>query len=304
MLDLKPVTPSARPQIQPFLDEWAIEHSDSSFGSLCIWQEGYDIRYDIVDDALFLHSRDGDKPPILRPPFTLKKGVGMAKALVLAEAHFAEIGANVLYGSVAQAHMEAMEAAFPGKYVFEPKRDFFDYVYNSTDLILLSGGKYHAKRNHISAFRSANADEFAYERYDKAAHCKECMEMYELWLSGKDKTSPGLEQERLAVIQALINADELGLVGGVIRVFGKVEAFTFGERIAGDMAIIHVEKANGDIRGLYPFINQQFVENEFYDVRWINREEDMGEPGLRKAKESYRPARMVEKMAAKLVVRN
>ncbi len=84
------------------------------------------------------------------------------------------------------------------------------------------------------------------------------------------------------------------------RVFGKVEAFTFGERIAGDMAIIHVEKANGEIRGLYPFINQQFVENEFYDVKWINREEDMGEPGLRKAKESYRPARLVEKMAARL----
>ena len=296
MLDFKPVTLGAKPQIQPFLDEWAIEHSDSAFGSLCIWQEGYDIRYDIVDGALFLHSRDGDKPPILRPPFTRKKGADMAKALMLAEAYFARLGSAVLYGSVAQAHREAMESAFPGKYVFEKKPDFFDYVYNSTDLILLSGGKYHAKRNHISAFRSAN--EFAYERYAQGVHCKECMQMYELWLSGKDKTSPGLSQERLAVIQALKNADGLGLVGGVIRVFGKVEAFTFGERI-GDMAIIHVEKANGEIRGLYPFINQQFVENEFYDVKWINREEDMGEPGLRKAKESYHPARMVEKMSAR-----
>ncbi len=89
MLDFKPVTHSARPQIQPFLDEWAIEHSDSSFGSLCIWQEGYDIRYDIAEDALFLYSRDGDKPPILRPPFTRKKGGGMAKALETAEAYFA-----------------------------------------------------------------------------------------------------------------------------------------------------------------------------------------------------------------------
>ncbi len=297
MLDLKPVTLEARPQIQPFLDEWALEHSDSSFGSLYIWQEGYDIRYDIVNDALFLHARDGDKPPILRPPFTRKKGAGgMAAALETAEAYFAEIGAKVIYGSVAQSHKEAMEAAFPGKYVFEPKRDFFDYVYNSTDLILLSGGKYHAKRNHISAFRSAN--EFAYERYVQGEHCRECVEMYEKWLSGKDKTSPGLEQERHAVMLALQHADELGLVGGVIRVFGKVEAFTFGERIGGDMAIIHVEKANGEIRGLYPFINQQFVEHEFYDVKWINREEDMGEPGLRKAKESYHPARMVEKMGA------
>lgn len=297
MLNLKPVTLEARPQIQPFLDEWALEHSDSSFGSLYIWQKGYEISYDIVDDALFIYARDGEKPPILKPPYTMKQGEGMARALKTAEIYLGHIGVEVVYSSVSAAHKEAMEAAFPGKYVFEEKRDFFDYVYRSSDLIMLSGGKYHAKRNHISAFRSAN--DFSYERYSAAEHCKECMQMYELWLSGKDKTSPGLEQERLAVIAALQKADELGFVGGVARVFGKVEAFTFGERI-GDMAIIHVEKANGDIRGLYPFINQQFVENEFYDVSWINREEDMGEPGLRKAKESYRPARMVEKMAATL----
>ncbi len=295
MLNFKPVTLEARPQIQPYLDEWAIEHSDSSFGSLYIWQEAYDIRYDIVNDALFVHVRDGDKPPMLKVPFTRKRGEGMAGALETAEAFFAERGANAVYSSVSDSQMEAMEAAFPGKYVFEKKRDFFDYVYFSGDLIMLSGGKYHAKRNHISAFRSAN--EYVYERYSPEAHKRECVEMYEQWLSGKDRTSPGLEQERLAVMKALQSSDELGFVGGVIRVFGKVEAFTFGERI-GDMAIIHVEKANGDIRGLYPHINQQFVENEFYDVKWINREEDMGEPGLRKAKESYHPARMVEKMGA------
>jgi hypothetical protein len=90
------------------------------------------------------------------------------------------------------------------------------------------------------------------------------------------------------------------LVGGVIRVDGKVEAFTLGERITPEMALIHVEKANLSVPGLFTVINQKFVEQTFADTLWINREEDMGLEGLRKAKRSYRPARMIEKYGATL----
>lgn len=298
MLAFKAVTLDARPAIQPFLDEWALEHSDSSFGSLYIWAEGYSIKYAIEEDALFIQIRDGNKPLMQKPPFTRGKDADMTRPLLLAEQSFKEASAPVVYSSVSRAHMAAMEKAFPGKYEFKEKRGFFDYVYKSADLITLSGGKYHAKRNHISSFRANNA--FSYERYTPRM-LEECREMYSAWLSGKVIASPGLEQERLAVEAALLGAEALGFVGGVLRVNGAVEAFAFGERIGADMAIIHVEKANSDIRGLYPMINQQFIENEFYDVEWINREEDMGEPGLRKAKLSYHPARMVEKFSACIV---
>ena len=94
---------------------------------------------------------------------------------------------------------------------------------------------------------------------------------------------------------ALEHMQELGLVGGAILIDGKIKAFTMGERIRSDVQLIHIEKADADINGLFPMINQQYVLNECTEVEFINREEDMGVEGMRKAKRSYHPDYMVEK---------
>ena len=94
---------------------------------------------------------------------------------------------------------------------------------------------------------------------------------------------------------ALENMEALGLVGGAILLEGKIKAFTIGEKIRSDVQLIHIEKADADINGLFPMINQQYVLNECTDALFINREEDMGVEGMRKAKRSYRPDYMVEK---------
>jgi len=87
----------------------------------------------------------------------------------------------------------------------------------------------------------------------------------------------------------------LGIKGGLIRINGQVEAFSFGEKINKETAVVHVEKANPNIRGLYTAINMLFAQNVFPEVTYLNREEDMGKEGLRTAKESYHPEFMVEK---------
>ena len=92
--------------------------------------------------------------------------------------------------------------------------------------------------------------------------------------------------------------DVLGLKGGAIKLFGRVEAFSIGELMNDRMALIHIEKANPDIRGLYQAINNEFIRHEFSNVEFINREEDMGLPGLRQAKESYNPDHFAEKYDA------
>ena len=92
--------------------------------------------------------------------------------------------------------------------------------------------------------------------------------------------------------------DELGLRGGAIKLFGRIEAFTIGEPLNDRTALIHIEKANPTIRGLYQAINNEFIRHEFSDYEFINREEDMGLPGLRKAKESYHPDHFAEKFDA------
>ena len=107
-----------------------------------------------------------------------------------------------------------------------------------------------------------------------------------------------------ATREALLNFEALRIKGAVILVEGKVEAFTLGERLNAQTAVVHIEKANSDIRGLYAAINQQFCEREWSDTTFINREQDLGEPGLREAKLSYNPDHMVEKFRIRLADRS
>jgi hypothetical protein len=98
-----------------------------------------------------------------------------------------------------------------------------------------------------------------------------------------------------AVREAVMNMPELGLAGALVCVDGKPSAFTVGERFRPNMALIHLEKADPSIPGIYAFINQQFIYRNYKNVEFVNREEDMGIPGLRKSKESYNPVRLVSK---------
>jgi hypothetical protein len=124
----------------------------------------------------------------------------------------------------------------------------------------------------------------------------ECLEFEDYWCMMKDCGKyPGLEKERCAILEMLNNFDSLSVKGGVIRVGGKIAALTLGEKMMQDMFVIHVEKANPDIQGLYQVINQEFLMREAGDCRFVNREQDMGVTGLRNAKMSYNPVKFIKK---------
>ena len=177
-------------------------------------------------------------------------------------------------------------------------RDTFDYIYSSEDLINLSGKKYQPKRNHISYFMKNN--NWTYERINKD-NANECYEMSKLWLEGAlEEYKEELEGELKIIKRVFDNYDNLDFVGGLIRVDGKVVAYTMGEGASNDVFCVHIEKAFADIRGAYPMINQQFVKNELSGYKYINREDDTGAENLRKAKLSYYPVILAEKYEAKL----
>ena len=182
-------------------------------------------------------------------------------------------------------------------FILTPDRDNFDYIYNMEDLRTLSGKKYHGKRNHINQFLSAN--EYEYVEITPSM-LLECMAIYEAWLAKKDPAEQGVLGEKNAILIGLQYMEQLGPKGGGIRMGGQLRAFSLGERLDDEMAVIHIEKAEGEIPGLYPLINQAFVDNAWKDVTYINREEDMGLEGLRKAKLSYHPAFLLEKFKAEL----
>lgn len=193
---------------------------------------------------------------------------------------------------------EFISKNFSDKLNISLERDTFDYIYNSEDLINLSGKKYQPKRNHISYFMKNN--NWSYERLS-AENIPECYEMSKLWLENSlEEYREELEGELKIIKRVFDNYDKLDYVGGLLRVDGRVVAYTMGEPASKDVFCVHIEKAFSDIRGAYPMINQQFVKNELSSYRYINREDDTGAENLRKAKLSYYPAILAEKYEAKL----
>ena len=185
---------------------------------------------------------------------------------------------------------------FPGEFDIEAHRDSFDYVYTVEKLATLKGKKLHGKRNHIARFKDDN--DWSYEALGKE-NIDACRKMAKLWIDQREeKWNEEMEQEMRVLEKAFIYFDELGLFGGVLRKKGEIVAFTIGERLNSDTMVVHFEKAYPALQGAYPMINQQFVLDRGTEFCYVNREEDTGDLGLRKAKMSYYPDMLIKKYSA------
>ena len=165
----------------------------------------------------------------------------------------------------------------------------------------MSGRKFHRKKNHLNAFRKENP--YAVYLPITEEIIPKCRAELDIWSEAHKRANPDdqfIGYEQAAIHEIFDHFDAFKLKGGAILIDGKVAAFTFGEKLNSDTAVIHVEKADSNIRGIYTAINQSFVEHEWWDMIYINREEDIGIEGLRKAKKSYRPIKMIEKFNATL----
>lgn len=179
----------------------------------------------------------------------------------------------------------------------EECRDYFDYVYNADSLRNLSGKKLHKKKNHYNSFVKEYEGRFKYSLVE-CSYKKNVIEFLENWYKTKvsDDIYNRLEQEKQGLLYVLNHCKELEFKMAKVEVDGRVEAFTLGSYSnMNDMAIIHIEKANPNIRGLYNFINREFIKCEYPNARYVNREDDMGLEGLRKAKLSYKPEYLAKK---------
>ena len=172
------------------------------------------------------------------------------------------------------------------EYEVEPLPDLFDYIYRRTDLALLKGGHLQAKRNHVNRFRANNPD-FEYrpltpELFD------ECRRLTGIW-QGEKGASETIDVERQVMENIFSNWESLGMIGGSIFVNGRMVAFSYGAAVTNDTFDICVEKADRNIEGAFAIINQQFASHLPEQYIYVNREDDMGLPGLRKSKLSYHP---------------
>jgi uncharacterized protein len=268
------------------------ENSWFTFTNLLVWRNNYATSWAMQDESLYVRLQANGLIYFL-PPFTAPEK-SFSQAVELAVQESRSRGEAFLMKGLSPAMCNELQEVNQDRFVMEPQRDYFDYLYKAEDLRTLAGRKYHSKRNFANRFRAEHSD-WQYEAL-RADLIEDCMQVAAAWCKGRDcNASAVLGSEYQAIEEALQHFDLLGLRGGLIRLAGKPVAFSFGEELNADTVVIHMEKADPAIQGLYAMINQECCRQAWGDVEFVNREEDMGEEGLRKAKDSYYPTRLVEK---------
>lgn len=288
-VEWKPVRMEDRELIENFYEKEQPMSCEFSFANNILWSPYYHTTYSIIRDCLVF--RSGGEGFSVSFPI----GRGDVKGVV---EDFLEHGKeqDIAFAMhlVTQEQFERLEELFPGKFQIEFNRDYADYIYESEKLCTLAGKKLHGKRNHINKFKQ-NYPEWTFEELTDA-NVNECVAMAHEWAKRNGvEEDEGKNAEFAVTLRALKEHDSLRLCGGLIRADGEVVAFSLGEPCSRDTFVVHIEKAYADVQGAYPMMNQQFVEHIAREYRYINREEDTGSEGLRKAKLSYYPDILLEK---------
>lgn len=274
------------------------ENSHFNFTNLFMWREPYQIKWAEEAGILFMTCTWEGELLALQPFCAEEK---YEEAIEKFIAYFAHAGKPLVFMGIEKKFADALSRYAGAQFEIEADRDNWDYVYLAEKLITLSGRKLHSKKNHLNAFLKLYPHaEYLPITDEIITACKiELNNWYKLRVQD-EVDDPFIAWERKAILEVLNDFDYFGLKGGAIRLDNRIVAFTFGEPLNTDTAVIHVEKADPDVRGAYPAINQGFVEHAWSEMTYINREEDMGHEGLRKAKESYKPEKMIEKFNARM----
>jgi len=295
MIEFRPIEITDREWVAKHLQEVDARACEYSFVNNFIWGKQYQLKISEVEGFYCSISTYEDGIT-----YSFPAGIGNVKGVIelLMEDAKERNMPFVLRGLLAE-QVDLLNELFPNIFEITSSRDEVDYIYTVEKLSKLSGKKLHGKRNHIARFK--DNPNWAYEDIS-AVNMEDCLQMNKEWCAMYNCIDdPSLNHELCAVKRAFANYEELGLVGGLLRREGKVIAYTLGSRITEDTFDIHIEKAFPDIQGAYPMINQQFILHNCMEYTYVNREEDIGDEGLRKAKLSYYPDIMLEKFTAKKI---
>lgn len=283
--ELGPISLAQKPIYDGYFSRYPTIISEQNFTNFFMWRGSRPIQAIEADDSLITYEEREVGVIIFGPP---AGPISMERAI---EAVQSVTGKEVaLCDRIAEA---AIEPPVLGRFKVEEDRNYFDYTYLRNDLADLEGRKYHKKRNLIKQCLSENRCEY---EGTSEGNIGEVSEMMDRWCKHKGcKVDRGLCHEYRATREVLTNFADLGLTGGAIRIDGRIEAFTVGEALNENTAVIHLEKAMPEFKGLYQVINQWFCQHALDAFDYVNREQDVGVPGLRQAKESYYPDMLVKK---------
>ena len=262
--------------------------SDFSFANVYGWAEHYGLEWAFHNGLCFI--RQTKPEPIYWAPIGPWDHYEWEKCGVMHEKH--------TFTRVPEALTRLWSITFGNKILIEENRDHWDYVYSVKELIELKGKKFHKKKNLLNQFKK----NYLYQYEPMSSECvEEVLEMQDEWYKWYEENNPSaaLKAENHAITRVLHNIDQIdGLMGATLRVENKVIAYTVAEPLSKDSVVIHFEKGDIRYKGVYQAINQMFLENGAAEYTNVNREQDLGDEGLRKAKLSYNPSFFLKKFKA------
>lgn len=296
MLDFQKFDLSKRDEYNRYLMNCGERGCEYSFANLNLWGRQ---QAAFLDGFLVLFSQF-EKRSVY--PFPVGKGdIKAVLDAIIQDAR--ERGIVCRLSGLNAAECMLLEELYPSRFQFHPDRDNCDYVYKIEDLATLKGRKFQKKRNHLNKFKETHPDCHAVplDSSNLAAAEEMVAEWYETRLAENPQADFHLEQR--AIRRAFRHREALGLEGLVLEEKGRILAMTMGSRLSDDAFDVHFEKALEEVDGAYPAINQAFaayLQEKYPELQYLNREDDMGIPGLRKAKLSYNPDHLIVKFWARL----
>ena len=296
MIDFKPIKIEDKELITSYFLACGNRDCNLSFVNLYTWQFLTNSCYAVVDNCLIVRFTLDEESIVYTMPVgtgDVKGIIGMLKDQAKAEGHVLRI-----HGVFPEME-EWFNREFPGRFDYRLDRDYFDYIYLRKELAELKGKHFQPKRNPVNKFKRTYNYRYTPLTADMIPHC---LELEEKWCEqhGCDEEQ-SLISEREALNSALRHFDELELTGGALWVDDEIVGFTYGAPVNKDTFAVHIEKADSRIDGAYNILNQEFALHIPEKYIYLNREEDLGLVGLRKAKLSYRPVILLEKGYAQLI---
>jgi hypothetical protein len=291
--DFKPLTLPDQKIYHHYLSQCPQKTSDYSFVNVWSWAGSYDLEWAQADELIWL--RQKNRPAALWAPVGEWQAVDWPRYFN----RFPQFKSSVI--RVPEQLARLWETVFGNMISISPDRDQFDYIYDADELISLTGNRFHKKRNLLYQFQK----KYDYQYVEMSAELVgAAMAMQNNWCTWRECDSDvQLANENMAVAKVLSHWEKLdGITGGCILVKDTMVAYTVGERLGEDTLVVHFEKGDTQYKGVYQAINQMFVEHEASGlkngIRWVNREQDLGDAGLRTSKESYHPAGFLKKYRA------
>lgn len=273
-----PITLNCQEKFNQVLSKTSQLTSDYTFANIWGWTDYYGLELTCSDDLVWIRQT---KPELIHwAPLGDWESVDWEKCELLNTS-------GTKFTRIPEKLAMHLQNIFGDKLILEENRDHFDYVYSIEELIELRGKKFHKKKNLLRQFIKS----YDFEYREITPDCvEEVLEMQFDWYRWQEENnnSAALVAENEAISKVLKEIDTIThLTGGTLRIDGRLVAYTIAEPLGEDTIVIHFEKGNTYFKGIYQAINQMFLEKSANGRKFVNREQDLGEPGLRKAKLSY-----------------